>query len=403
MNTLNKAALYRQLTFSLVVVLLAILTGCEDPGTTGSQFVSKSELVVDTVLVDDLIERQMDPFLGRLQRAATGQFDDDLYGSITAVSYFKPDISGEGDTVEVGQNSLLRLRLRSYTNEVYGDTTGRMEYHIYRVTERWRGTTVRRSSNINYDESELIGRFSDAEIDTNGVITVVLGGSYKDDFVAYLDSDDPDIEEQYLEQEFGLAIVPSGNTQRINYLNFLSTDMLIEIADRPNYSVPILDWAYDFEQVNPSYSDDRIFPSNADLYYQLDLSRVAETIRDRNIIRAEFILYEDTLNRDNTLSDTERRTDGFELAMVVGPEPQPDFAIGFQQVDLNGFQLTNGTFVFDVTTALNNYLFSDADISEIYLFLNSQQGLISFSTFFYNTGDPAVEPKVLLYNLRSDE
>jgi hypothetical protein len=403
MNISNKAAPFRQLTFSWIMLFLFAVTGCEDPGSAGSQFVSKSELMVDTVLVDNLIENELDPFLGRLQRAASGQYEDDLYGSIKAVSYFKPDISGEGDTVQVGDNSLLRLRLRIYADDVYGDTTGTMEYHIYRATEQWRGTTIRKSSQISYNESELIGRFADTEIDTNGIITVILSGSYKDDFVNYLNADDEEIEEQYLREEFGLVVVPAGTRQRINYLNFISTDLLVQLADQPDFSVPILDWAFNFEQTDPAYSGDRIYPSNVDRYYQLDLSPVAERVRSENLIRAEFILYEDTLTVQNSIAPTETRTDGFELAMIAGPEPDPDFAIGFQPVDLNGFQLTNGTYVFNITTALNNYLFADADISELYLFLNSQQGLISFSTFFNDSTNSEFQPKVLLYNLRTDE
>ena len=169
MHIKTKAATLWRLAFSLA--LLIVITACEDPSSIGGEFADKSALKVDTVLVDNLTSVNYDAYLGKLNRSATGTFQDDLFGTQEAFSFIKPGLIANADSLVLdAQQDTVELRLNMFLDDFYGDTTSTVTYNIYRVNELWRGATYRRSDSLTYDDSEVIGQFTDADLDTNGTV-----------------------------------------------------------------------------------------------------------------------------------------------------------------------------------------------------------------------------------------
>ncbi len=398
MHIKTKAARFWQLAFSIII--LSTFIGCQDPGTLGGGFIDKTDIDVDTLLITNLNVINQDAYLGRLGRSATGRYDDDLFGSIESVSFFKPSIFRSADTVVFDANTVFKLQLSLQEGEIYGDTTQTGNYSIYRVSSLWRGSAFRNSMSINYDEAEVIGQFTDADIDTNGVVEVELIGSWKDDYISFFNEPDDTRDNLYKQNDFGLAVVPDAANGKVIYANYLLST--IEALAEDTTSHFILDWGYDLERTGITTEPERLrLQTTFNNILKLDLSSFADEISDINFVRAELVFNRDTLQLQSTLEQNEVRSPSLGLGMSLGPLDDVAYEIAFGTIDLSAAARDDGTYRFNITNILNNYLHGEFSIDDLYLYLSANQGTLAY-TSLYNVGtDPELAPRVILYGLES--
>ncbi len=398
MHIKTKAATFWQLAFSIII--LSTFIGCQDPGTLGGGFIDKTDIDIDTLLITNLTTINQDAYLGRLGRSAIGGYDDDLFGNIESVSFFKPSIFRPADTVVFDASTIFKLQLQLQEGEEYGDTTQTGNYSIYRVNSLWRGSAFRNSMSINYDEAEAIGQFSDADVDTNGVIEVELSGSWKDDYISFFNEADSIREDLYKRNDFGLAVVPDAGNNKVIYANYTLSNVEAVAEDTTTHF--ILDWGYDLNRTGATIDPDRIMlQTTFNNILSLDLSSLADEVSDINFIRAELVFNRDTLNLSNTLQQDEVRSPSLGLGMSIGPLDDVAYEIAFGTIDLSAAARDDGTYRYNITNILNSYIHGDLSINDLYLYLSANQGTLAY-TSLYNVGtDPELAPRVILYGLES--
>ncbi|RNC83934.1 MAG: hypothetical protein ED557_09190 [Balneola sp.] len=394
MHTNTKAAKIWQLTFS--VSLLFLFFGCEEPGTIGGEFVDPIEIAIDTLFVTDLTTETIDPYLGKLTLSAVGSFNDSEFGQATAFSFVKPEISriSEDDTLRSTFNFFLNLNMDF--NDAFGDTSTDNSYSIYRVINPWRGSTFRKSETITYSTAEVIGSFDDSMIDSLGFVETRLTGTWKDDYIRIFNLPDSIREDEYRETDFGLAIVHNGVSNKISVINNTQSQLTVIGADTTYQS--FLDWGYDIDQAIPSSSGSTVaLPSTYDNFLSFNLAELADQVSSQDFIRAELVFNEDTLALSSSLSDSEIRSSYLGLALI---NDQVD-DLGYQFV-IGAFNANavneDGAFVFNMTTLINNYFFSDTSLDKVYVYLFSNQGALSYTSLFNESSSPDLAPKLIIYS-----
>lgn len=397
MHINKKAAKIWQLAFSITFV--SLLVACEDPGSIGSDFIEKSELKIDTLYLSSFAEQALDPYLGRLSRSSIGNFSDPLFGDFETISFFKPPISRPDDSFEVDRNNPLLLKLRLHDEVVYGDTSTVNSYSIYRINNLWRGSNFRKSESINYG-SELIGSFTDNSFDSSGFANVTLDGSWKQDYINYYNLGDSVREQTYRNNEFGLAIVPNANSEKIIHTNFSLSSFIIVDADTSIY--PILDWATDIERTVAISDPDRIILQNApDNYLTINFSEVADNIESKNFVRADLVFNVDTTAINNSIGNS-LRASNLGLGLIVGPSDDIAYELGFGGVDIAS-AINDGEYRLNITTLLNNYLYAGASIEEVYLYLVATEGVLTHTSLFSTNTGLGNAPRVIVYGIEEEK
>lgn len=400
MHINNKAASLWRLTFSLI--FLSIFASCQDPGTVGGDFVEKTEIDIDTLLISNLSMVSLDPYLGRLGRSATGLYNDALFGSIEATSFFKPSIFRVADSVVFDESTIFSMRLQLRESEEYGDTLSHGTYSIYRVNSLWRGSTYKKSSSIDIDQSELIGSFRDIETDTSGFVEFELTGSWKTDYIEAFNMSDSLRNDFYKSNEFGLAIVPDAGNEKIVYANFPLTTL--HAFDEDTTSHFILDWGFDFERNGEVTDNDHItLPSTFENVLQVDLEEIADQISNINFVRAELIFTEDTLSQQSSLNQSNVRTSSLGMGVTLGPlDDDKAYEIGFGSIDIGSIE-TTGQFRFNITNLINSYIFGESTaLDDVYLYLAATDGSIAFTSLYSPTAEKSLAPKLVIYGLRGE-
>tara|TARA_R110000868_G_scaffold408293_5_gene691006 strand:- start:36553 stop:37752 length:1200 start_codon:yes stop_codon:yes gene_type:complete len=399
MHIKTKAATLWRLAFS--ISFISIFIACQDPGSLGGGFIEKSEINIDTIQVTTLNASSQNAYLGRLSRSATGRFQDDLVGDIEAISFFKPSIQRSSDTLLFDSNTNLSLRLQVVENVVYGDTTTTGNYSIYRVNSLWRGSAFRNSMDITVDEGELIGQFSDASLDSNGIVQLELSGSWKDDYINFFNMPDETRDAAYKAGDYGLAVVPDAGNSKVVYISYALSNLTAFGSDTTSRT--ILDWGVDLERSGALNSPGRIIlDSTFDTVFRVNLAEVADQIGNRNFARAELELKIDTLALKNSLDVNEIRTSPLGLGLKLGPFDDVEYELGFSSSDLTTVNF-EGSYRFTVTTLLNNYLFGEAPISDVYLYLSATSGNLAYTSIFAGDTNQDNNPKLIIYGVESGE
>lgn len=399
-----KAARIRQLVFSLIILFAFV--ACEESGTVGAGFVDESSIVIDTISVSELPFSNTDPFTGKLTNSPVGSFNDPIFGEIEAIGLFKPSIIlGDISNLPVDVKTVLRLNVD--IDNVYGNQTTDGTFKVYRVGDLWRGSAIRMS-----DDPEIltasggpivsseVGEFRYADIDTTGFIELDLEGPWRTDYIEYYNSDAEDRDSTYRFEDFGLAIVPDTDVDKVIYTRFSTSRLiLIDEANQDTSSNIMLDWAYDIDLTGGNSPEGNITLSNTfNPFLTINFTPVANQLSNNNFVRAELVLTPDSTSMEASLATNQKRTENPPFRVQLGPSNDIAYDLGFNTTNSIG-TIEEGIYKFDITGLFNAYLFGETDISEIYLYAGQNQGYLGFNTFFgFNAPSNAV-PKVLIYNL----
>lgn len=371
------------------------LISCEDPGSVGSDYINKSELVFDTLTITNITPESYSGYSGRMGYVAVGNFDDPAFGEISAVGMFKPAISlNLPASRKLDDSYTFYLDLKIDTSRVYGDSLLENSYNVYQITTPWNGISFKINSEMSYDTGNLVGTFDHAH---QASVLVPLSNAWRDVYLSYYETPNAD---SLLQHEFGgLAIVSNTTSDKIIFPQNSTRFLAIKAIDEPDTVViNIRDWAYTLTRQNEAYPLEMSpLHSTLEAMLSFELSDFFSEIEGRNLIKAELVFYEATDYISNGLSNTQLRP--LVNTINIDLDKEADVAYGFQfsPADMIGTKnAADNTFRINVTNYFNNVTYGNEKRMELNMGIGTSLGIVT-STLVYNENAPAaLHPKLIL-------
>ncbi|MEP0006020.1 MAG: DUF4270 family protein [Balneola sp.] len=377
----------------LSVLIVGSLISCEDSNSVGGGVIEPAEIVVDTLLLEDYQQDELDIFSGDLSNMPLGKYNDPLFGDFEFTGLMKPILLGVPDD-SLNDSTSFKLLLKFDDRDSYGDTTQSINFNIYKVTERWRSSTILSSDDVLFDESTSIGSFSYTDEDS---VIVDLAESYFLEYADYVNNEDTNRDSLYNFEFFGLAIVPEDVSSKIVFPNMNESNFLT-IKEEDSVSVGVFGHGFNLERENKPVFADRIYLNNyLESFYSLSFEDLAETVDNRNILKAEFYLYEDSIQTKNSLPTDHIRPDINFMYLRFQDTQQLRYSLQFTTPRFTSIRdNTDKSYKFDITDHINEFVFSDPDQREFFLNLSIDGGALNSTIFFDTTANASLRPKIIL-------
>lgn len=386
--------------FLVVSVFTLLMIGCEDPGSVGGDFTDPGTQVQDTVFsVSNVRTDSFATFSGNQSFFSAGQFDDPLFGNISAMSLVKPTLPGivRGDTLV--QNTEMNLRLVFGDSLLYGDTTSTAEFDLVEIGEIWRSKARRLYDDIQLTQNQ-IGSFQvDGETDS---LEVPLASEWVSRYRAYYNAISANRDSLYLYDFQGLAIVPKNNSMIIPF-NSTSSRFTIINPGEDTSSVPASQWAYSLDRSNagqpPSGSTKAISTFEKVLKFDMDLSR--EDLGSANISRVELVFYQNDEVLESSINQAPGSAKRPEIttANLFLSEPQglPEILTSSSVVSRATYNDEDGSYSFDITRFTNGVLVDGVpENNSFYITLQSNNGLIESGLLYNDEAPEGKRPKIIV-------
>src|SRR5699024_2370035 len=232
MGSISKKA--GSLSLTVLCSALILLAGCDSPGSVGSGLTDSGaevQVVKDTITVTEI--HQFNSFSGNYRAISAGQFNDPLFGEISATSFLKPSLPS-ADTLFAQGGALMKLRLLYNTSMVYGDTLSSQTFDIFPITEYWRPNAHKIGDKLQINENKKVASFTLGEVDS---LEVILDEQWVNQhYRPYAEADSSaidfngSVDSNYKDQEYGLAKVPVNRNKAIPFVK-ISTSYFIEMAE----------------------------------------------------------------------------------------------------------------------------------------------------------------------------
>jgi hypothetical protein len=392
-KSISKAAVTWRLVLS--VLIIGSFISCEDTNTVGSGIVDSTDISIDTLYVTNFEQNDITIYSGDLTNPPLGRYEDQIFGSYESIGYAKPRLIPQAD-IPISDSSKLKLMLQFDGDTFYGDTTATTNFSIYRVTERWRESTILADDVIDFDNTELVGSFSYLDQDS---IIIDLSDSVSAEYIRYSNNEDDDRDSLYNFEFFGLAIVPDAASSKIIFPTINTSQFFsVEETSLDTTFIPINDYAFTTKRENePTFNNRLYLSSNLESFYKVSFQEIASTIGSKNVLNAQLYLYEDTLLIKNSLPLNHiRPTVNFmDLKFFDGQEFR--FDLQFSSPDFFAERDSTGRiFRFNITEHINEYIFGNVDDQELYLSINPNGGLLYSSILYDSSSSQALKPKIVL-------
>ncbi len=397
-NRISKAAVTWRLLLSLLIV--SVVIACEDTNNVGSGVVEPSQIRVDTIFVDNFEKMSSSVFSGGITNPPLGSYNDPILGDYMSTTLIKPSLIS-ATSVPSKDSTDMQLLLSFEDRPVFGEESASTDFSIFRVTERWRATTLSSDDNIMYDETELIGSFTYNNEDS---IYIDISDSLFFDYVDYASNTSNSRDSLYNYEFFGISIVPETGTQpaRIIYPDISKSKFLfIEEVENANDTLTTLfdTQGFTIERQNiPTFNDRLYLNSLFDGYYKINLKSIADLIPEGlNILKADLIVYEDTRQLENSLTNNETRPALNLLDFKFADESELLYELQFTSSDfLAARDTVDNSFAFNLTNLINSYKFGSPSDDFLYLNVNPGGGVIRSTLLYDSTSVPKVRPKLVL-------
>ncbi|MGK7369806.1 MAG: hypothetical protein ACNS64_06295 [Candidatus Halalkalibacterium sp. M3_1C_030] len=393
----NNAAVF--CLFLLVSVSGFMLTGCESPGTVGGSFTDPGTQVQDTVFaVTDVQTDSFTTYSGRLSFFSAGQFNDPLFGNLSARSYIKPSLPGL-TTDTLSSNVQMNMRLLIEDGSVYGDTLSTAEYDLVEIDEIWRGRAVDLYDDLQLSQN-VVGSFSiDGSTDS---LEVPLGSDWVDRYRAYYNAISANRDSLYLYDFHGLAMVPQNGSKVVPFDPSRIRFMTVDTGSDTTLITPS-QWAYTLNRSNaadaPTGSSKAISTFEKVLKFDLDLSK--EDLGTVNISKVELVFYQNNDALQSSIgqaSGSAKRPVANSAGLYFSrPENVPIALSTSNPVARANFNAADGSYRFDITGFTNGVLLEGTgDESIFYITLQSNNGIISSSLLYNDQGPEEKRPKIIV-------
>lgn len=412
-NLMNNPFQYASSTYLILICCILLgLTGCENPGAVGTDLTEPgSEVVLDTLVLDEVRAINPNSYSGELSYFSAGQYDDPLFGSMTATGFLKPNLPSDSDSMHADAKMLLNVKFNS--DQVFGDTAAAQDFNIYEISELWRDRALMINDDLQINTSTQIGSFTAQDSDS---LTVELPQNWVDKYYQYADSADADSAYQY--EMFGLALVPN-NTGKIIPLRRDSTRFIIYNPEADTFDVSLNQWGYTLQRNNNS----SIPQGSAPLYstYESilnfgDFGISNLDIQAPGLSRAELVLYRNSAAMEQGLPPkprAEKRPEELSIDLhLADPEYLPDNIDPGYPIDniqnpvfriRGAYSAVDDTYRFDITNLVERIIRNGFPQGREFYVTFPNDGVIKPSVIYTDADQvpDKFKPKVIITSLKN--
>ncbi len=387
------------------LIFILSISGCEDPGPVGNSLTgSETELVVDTLSIGSVESDTLNPFSGQRTYFSLGQFDDPLFGLMSASAYLRPNLPSTTSSDTLEEDANMKLRLIFDTGQVYGDSLQSGSFDIYEIDQRWRGKAWRLKDQISFDNSQTVGSFTLGEEDS---LDVLLNEEWVNKYRSHFEDVSADRDSTYRENFHGLAIIPRDNS-KILPLEAENTRFVIENPEADTFDVVTRHWAYSLERnENVTYPEgtEPLF-STFERVMNFDLDLAEQEFSVSNISKAEIIFYVENFEMEQSLESESTATNrplvnNIQLHLAdaseipAGIDPGNPVAVGSYDEENKGYR-------FNVTSFLKAAVQNQINPNERLYVAIANNGTVKSTLFHLNDKDqPDKNPQLIVTSVKN--
>jgi hypothetical protein len=397
---------------TIVTGMALVLTGffinsCEDGGVVGGKFVQDdAKLTSVTLPAPQLSEVNSVTYSGRLGNVAIGRYTDPVFGTFESFAIMKPSLNLERvPFVETLDELELRI---VFAPQQWGDTTAMASFEVFEIDEIWRGNEFQLGDQVQFDTGKKLGEFSVTSTDT---VIVELDKEWLLRYRDYLESQEIARDSLYRAEFFGLAIVPTADTDsRMLFprmqitgstqgTDFNQTRFVIQNLDVGRRFQTVLDWASVFTRVDegPAISNALKAHSSLEKIIEFELSLTEQDLISKNLANVELVLFENKTAAELVLPVNHVRPDVMNARIHIINTGDTGESIFSTSADfIANKDTTDNSFRFNITNYANSVLFGSPKQGKFYLSVQTVNGLIQ-STLIH-TGDSieSKRPKIVV-------
>jgi len=401
-KSIHEAAKTWRLIFP-VLLLFAAVSCDEDPGLVGANIVTNDDdFEFDTVFVSDIQQVESKAYTGRLPNAAIGFYADALYGDITARTLVKPDITLRPSLPNIDLQAEIIFTMVFDSTSVYGEELRNDEFFLIPVGNPWRGLQFFDDTFVFFNQAFFFNDFLRSNQDS---ISVELPVLQVQELARFYNETSQDRDSLFRRDFRGYMISPKQDlVNKISYIDISESSFKVKNpTDTVATRLPVGDWAFTVDRENPppKPADRMIIHSTNELLIKTSFFEQLREYENKNIIKAELILYEDTEALNSSLEPGETRGLQPRLEMHFGTRLDKPFDFTFGTGDtLSRRDDSNNAYRFNITRYVNQFLFSEPDSEEFYISLNADNGFLSSTTIFGTNAEEAKKPKILITSIK---
>lgn len=406
-HQLMKSKIKTIITGVALVLTVFFINSCEDGGIVGGKFVQDDANLKSTVVpVPPLVGVNSGTYSGRLGNVAIGRYTDPVFGTFESFAILKPSLDlGRVPLVETLDEMQLRI---VFAPQQWGDTTATASFEIFEVDEIWRGNEFQMGDQVQFDTGKKLGEFSVSSTDT---VIVELDKEWLLRYGEYLGSQDIARDSLYRAEFFGLAIVPTADTDsrmlfpRVQITgsgqgtDFNQTRFVVQNVDVGRQFQTALDWASVFTRVDsgPVISNSLKTHSSLESIIEFDLNLTEQNLISKNLANVELVLYEDKTAPELELPANHVRPNVSNARIhIIGSGDTGESIFSTSADFIANKDTTDNSFRFNITNYANSILFGSPKQGKFYMSVQSVNGLIQ-STLIH-TGDSieSKRPKIVV-------
>lgn len=367
----------------LVLIAFGIITGCENPGSVGSNLSeSGAEVEITDLPVEGVETVSFNSYSGNFSYFSAGAYNDPIFGEMEATGFLKPALPASSDD-SLQQDAIMKMRLLFDWEHVYGDTLADQTFDVYPIQEFWRGNAFRLKDEIQIDENDKIASFTVEEDDS---LDVILDSEWVDNnYRPYIGAENAD--SLYEDEVFGLALVPTGGG-KILPLNSSSTRFVIENPESDTFEVASDRWAYQLSRVNEGEVSEGVVKTynmlENTLTFDLDLSGIE--VSGPNISKAELVFYRNASMSDPASQIKRQNVQSVNLHFV-DPKDAPDNLVPGNPVVSGTYSEKDQAYHFDVTTLIQSELIDGLPEEQQFYITLPMNGSVKTDLIYSSTSD----------------
>lgn len=381
--------------YILAGFLIVSLISCEEENSVGGEFIGGSKLKFDTLFVDNFTPQNDEIFSGNLQFTPVGIYNDPLFGNTKSNAFIKPQISALNFEDEVDDSYQLKLELITNSGATSGNTMSSVNFDIFPVTEFWRGNEVVSNDAISIDSTKSFGSFTHFSQDT---LIIDLSNDLLLELATYINNDSSIVDSLYDFDFDGMAIVPRSGSSKIIFPDMFESRFVIISPEEDTTRFVTKSHAFNIERSNANNYQNRLYiNSYFENFYSLSFESALPNYDQINLLKAEFIVYEDVDQLNNSLPNSHSRTDVSSLELKSADAANLRYDLQFTGTEFFGAaDSLNDSFRFDLTEHINQFLFTEPDEKTLYFNLNPSGGIMRSTLLYDQTSVDSLRPKLIL-------
>lgn len=405
---------------ALVSVLLG-LSACENPGSVGGDLTEPgSEVVRDTLIINDVSAIDGHSYSGELNYFSAGSFEDQLFGTMNAIGYLKPNLPEASDTLR--DDGEVYLRVLYDLGQTYGDTVATQAFDLYKINQFWRDRALKVNDELDLEDQRM-GEFSIGDEDSVMINLSDVAPEWVEDYRAFSRDSKEDttgqVDSTYNYQEHGLAFLAQ-NGEKIMPISRESTQIVAinpesEEAEADTFSVGLNRWGYYLDRANDGSVPEGALPLHSTYESVINFKELGIEqldLQPPGLSRAELVFYEDVSALEQSLSGesgtTQRAKDQTAYLHMAEPGEVPENidpgAPDNSPTKVQGsYSPDDGTYRFDVTSMVENMLANGVPEGQEFFITLPNDGAVK-STLLMSDSDQvpnSLKPKIIITSLKN--